>query len=355
VSQPGRYPIDLVSDNACQPTDAMRSYMARAPVGDEEFEEDPSVRALEELGAELLGKEAALFLPSGTMCNIVSYFLYCAPDKGILIHESSHPVYSGYAEPRLARGRLQLLPGANGFPSRQAIDDAVAAATGTGMPGPRLLSLENTHNRGGGTVWPLEGLWEACDAARKHGLASHLDGARLPNATAASGVPMSDYAATFDSAWFDLSKGLGCPSGAVLASSSSFIQEARRAKYLFGGLMHKAGIIAAAGVYALHHHLSRLSDDHALARPLAQGLADLPGVSIRNPDVQTNIVYFDTDVEGGATRLVEQLKAAGIRMKATSERTIRAVTHLDIRPDQIARTIETLRAIVRETTREATR
>jgi threonine aldolase len=351
MSQSRLYPIDLVSDNAAQPTEPMRSYMAKAPVGDEEFQEDPTVRALEELSAQLLGKEAALFLPSGTMCNIVSYFLYCAPDQGILIHEASHPVYSGYVEPQLARGRLQLLPGARGFPSSKSIDDALAEAAGKGSGTARLLSLENTHNRGGGTVWPLQRLREACETARSHRLATHLDGARLPNAAAASGIPMSEYAATFDSVWFDLSKGLGCPSGAVLASNGSFIQEARRAKYLFGGLMHKAGILAAAGIYAMHHHMTRLPDDHAVAQQLAQGLADIPGISVQNPEVQTNIVYFHTDAAGGAAQLVERLKEAGVRMKATSDRTVRAVTHLDIRPDDIARTVEKLRSIMGEADR----
>jgi threonine aldolase len=336
-----RYEIDLFSDNACRPTAGMRRMMVDAAVGDEEHGEDPTVRELEETVAQLTGKEDAVFTPSGTMANIVAYTVHCGPAGAVLIHEDSHPVYSGYGGPAVpGRSTLRLLPGNRGVVTSEEIERAVALT-----PRGRLLSLENTHNRSGGSVWPLASLHEACRTARAQGLATHLDGARLLNAVAATGTPVADYCRPFDSAWIDLSKGLGCPSGAVLAGSSEFVAAARRAKYLLGGVMHKAGMLAAAGLYALEHHVAGLQDDHARATELARCLAEVPGVELLQEKVETNIVYFGI---GGtrlrAPELLSRLAPAGIRFKALSDSKLRAVTHLDIRDEHIGRVRDAVRA-----------
>ena len=244
--------------------------MSRAPVGDEEFGEDRTVAELESAVAELTGKEAALFMPSGTMCNLVAFFVHCNPEDEILVHEDSHPVYSSYAGPTVpGRACLRTLSGERGVITGAQVANALREAPNSRRI--RLISLENTHNRSGGSIWPVETAENTCRVARAHGLATHLDGSRLLNAVVASGTPAAAFCAPFDSVWIDLTKGLGCPTGAVLAGSKSFIAESRRAKYFFGGVMHKAGIAAAAGVYALRHNVDRLQEDHARAAELARG------------------------------------------------------------------------------------
>jgi threonine aldolase len=319
----------------------MRRFMAEAPVGDEEFGEDPTVRSLERIVAELTGKEEAVFLPSGTMANVVAYAVHCDPDDAILIDANSHPVYMGYAGPAVpGRARLRPLPSTAGIIGAADIERAAAGA--------RLLSLENTHNRGGGRVWPLDALDAACAAARAHGLATHLDGARLLNAAAASGVAVARYSAPFDSVWIDLSKGLGCPAGAVLAGSATFVAAARRAKAICGGVLHQGGILAAAGLYALEHHVERLSEDHARAAALAAALAGLPGVALLQDRIETNIVYIGVEETGmTAAELLSQLAPAGIRLKRISEFKLRAATHLGIRDDHVARVVEAVGDLIR--------
>ena len=340
--------MDLRSDNAAKPTKAMRQFMCRAPIGDEEFGEDPTVRKLEAMVAELLGKEEAVFMPSGTMCNITSYFVHCGAEDEILIHESSHPVYSEYAGPRVhGRARLDCLEGERGILEPESVRDAITRASAKGTR-TRLLSLENTHNRSGGSVWALKEIQDVCRIAHENGLSTHLDGARLPNAVVATGISAAEYCAPFDSAWIDLSKGLGCPSGAVLAGDWQFIDEARKAKYLFGGVMHKAGIVAAAGVYALRHHFERIIEDHERAAELASGLAGIPRIRMMQDEVETNIIYFDVALTGLTARdFVTQLGGLGVRMKAVGENAVRAVTHLDVRPDHIAQAIEGVRGLAR--------
>lgn len=336
------YEIDLISDNASQPTEAMRQSMARAPVGDEEFGEDPTVRELEELAAGLTGKEAALFMPSGTMCNIVAYFVHCGDEGEVLIDQDSHPVYSGYGGPAV-RGRplLRCVPGVRGVVGAAQIEGTVRFHDRV-----RVVSLENTHNRSGGSVWPRAELEAACSAAHALGLVTHLDGARLPNACVASGLSWAEACAPFDSAWIDLSKGLGCPTGAVLVGSTGFIDEAREAKYLFGGLTHKAGMAAAAGLYAFRHHVDRLQDDHAHAAALARGLEGIPGVRIAQAAVETNIVYFDlVGFPLTADGLLRELAPASIRFKALGPTRLRAVTHLGIRPEHVPRVVDAVRRL----------
>ena len=341
------FDIDLVSENACRPTVGMRRFMSAADVGDEERGEDPTVRELEALVAELTGKAAAVFMPSGTMCNVIAFFVWCAPGDTMLLHEDTHPVYSKYAGPHI-HNRLDLckLAGERGVLTSAAIDRGlvgIAQAGGTA----RLLSLENTHNRSGGSIWSVAQTEEACDAAHAHGLSTHLDGARLLNAVAASGVSTVKYCAPFDSAWIDLSKGLGCPMGAVMAGDARFVAEARNAKYLFGGVTHKAGMMAAAGIYALQHHVERLAEDHERASELAAGLACISGVELAQESVDTNLVYLDIEVTGlTAEQLLVRLAVAGVRMKQIDETKLRAVTHLDITSAQVGAVVAAVEAAV---------
>jgi len=325
--------IDLSSDTATQPTPAMRRFMCAAPVGDEQRGEDPTVRLLEETVAELLGREAAVFLPSGTMCNIVAYFVHGEPGDEVILHRDTHPVYSETGGPAVhARVSLAWLEGARG----QFSGADVAAAIRTRQPWKprsRLLSVENTSNRGGGSIWPLARIEEVCTVAHEHGLVAHLDGARLLNAVVATGVSAASYCAPFDSAWIDLSKGLGCPVGAALAGSGDFVREARRAKHLFGGAMRQAGIIAAAGVYALRHHVERLAEDHALAKDLAAALREVPGIVLDEPE--TNIVLFDVPAPLTAADVLERALTAGVRFSEVGPRRLRAVTHLDVQPPDV--------------------
>lgn len=325
------FPIDLVSDNACHPTAGMRRFMAAAAVGDEERSEDPTVRQLEELVADLTGKASAVFMPSGTMCNVVAFFVWCRPGEAMLLHEETHPVYSKYAGPHIHnRIELHKLAGRCGVLAGETVERALREIDSAGGTA-RLLTLENTHNRSGGSVWSLSETEEACRAARAHGLATHLDGARLLHAVAASGVSAAEYCAPFDSAWIDLSKGLGCPMGAVMAGDEQFVEAARQAKYLFGGVTHKSGMMAAAGIYALRHHVERLVEDHERAEELASGLSGIRGVELDQERVDTNLVYIDIAGSGlTAAELLVRLASAGVRMKQIDETRVRAVTHLDI-------------------------
>lgn len=336
--------IDLSSDTVTRPTDEMRRVMYAAPVGDEQRGEDPSVRALEEEVAELTGKEAAVFLPSGTMCNIVAFFLHCAPGDEVILHRDSHPAYSENAGPAVhSRVSLHLLDGDRGIFTAEQVVSAVQPR-GHQKARSRLVSVENTNNRGGGSVWSVEEIEEVCTAAAAQGLHTHLDGARLLNAVVASGMPAARYCAGFDSIWIDLSKGLGCPIGAVLAGSVAFAAEARWAKHLFGGAMRQAGIVAAAGVYALRHHVERLADDHALARSLADRLADLPGIEIVRPP-ETNIVQFDVaGTELSGEEFLARAEEQGVRFSLVRGTVVRAVTHLDVAADRLPETASAVRA-----------
>jgi threonine aldolase len=326
----GRYDVDLVSDNAAQPTEGMRRFMSRAVVGDDARREDPTVQELEERIAELTGKEAAVFLPSGTMCNLVAYFVLCEPGDEVILDETSHPVYSGYLGSVPGRPGIYLLPGRGGILSGSQIDAAIQRVE-PGKPRTGVLSLENTHNRGGGSIWELEQIAEACSVARAYGVATHLDGARLLNAVAATGVSAASYCADFDSVWIDLSKGLACPMGAVLAGDTAFVESARRAKALHGGVIHKPGIAAAAGLYALRWHVHRLAEDNARASELAEALGEVPGIAILHRPVKTNIVYFDISGTGlTSSRLLALVAADGVRFQQISATILRAVTHLDI-------------------------
>ncbi len=332
--------IDLSSDTATRPTSAMRGFMAEAAVGDDQRGEDPTVNALQEEAAHLLGKPAALFLPSATMANQIALKVHTQPGDEILCHESAHiRLYEGGGPAVLSGCLLYPLPGERGVFTADAVraalrpDDPHFART-------RLVCVENTHNAAGGCIWRPEETEAVAQAARELGLALHLDGSRLLNAAVAKNTPPAALAAAFDTVTLCLSKGLGAPVGALLAGDTDTIRAARRWKHVFGGAMRQAGIIAAGGLYALRHHRDRLHEDHENAALLAEGLAAIPGVRL-NPPPETNLVFFDvagTGLSGAEARM--RLEAAGVRASGTGETRLRMVTHLDVSRADIERAVE---------------
>ena len=330
---PGSPRIDFYSDTITRPTPAMRQAMAEAEVGNEQAGEDPTVNRLCEMTIELLGKEAAVFLPSGTMCNQISYRVWCERGSEILLDKSSHALHfevGGIAA--LAGVMTQAIDGTRGLFTAEQVAKRIRAAHGHHTQRTSLVSVENTANMGGGTVWPIEQLRAISTLARANGIPVHMDGARLLNAVVASGTSAADYAAQVDSVWIDLSKGLGCPVGAVLAGSQAFIDKVWPFKHMYGGAMRQAGIIAAAGVYAFEHHIDRLADDHANARRMAQGLADIDGITVNPNEVDTNMVFFDVSGLGvSAADFASRLRSNhDIRVGPMGPALIRAVTHLDV-------------------------
>jgi threonine aldolase len=308
--------------------------------------EDPTVNALQERVAELLGKEAALLLPSGTMCNAIAFRLHLRPggDEAIL-DRTSHPVsYEAGGPAALSGGMLNVLDGDGGIFTAAQVEEAVRPAGDRYGPRSRLVSVEQTTNVGGGRVWPLDAMRAVLDVAARHDLRTHLDGARLMNAVIASGVPPADFAGGFDTAWVDFTKGLGAPVGAVLAASRELIDEAWRYKQMMGGAMRQAGILAAAGLYALDHNVERLAEDHAHARRLAEGLAELPGIDIDVARVETNIVVFGVPDAFG---LCGELYEEGVQLAPLGPQRLRAVTHLDVNGDDIDRALTVFRRLLR--------
>ncbi|MFQ5424176.1 MAG: threonine aldolase family protein [Phycisphaerae bacterium] len=338
-------PIDLSSDTQTRPTAGMRRAIAAAEVGDEQKREDPSVNRLQEQVAELTGKEAALFLPTGTMCNLIAHAIHCRPGDEIIAEALTHPVhFEGGGPATHSRASLRLIETETGVFTPAQVEAAIRPDD-PHFPRTRLVCVENTHNLHGGRIWPLANVTAVCECAQRHGLALHLDGARLLNAVVAAGTPAREYCEPFDSCWIDLSKGLGCPVGAVLAGPRAFIDQAWRYKHLFGGAMRQAGIIAAAGVYALEHHVDRLAEDHAKARALAEGLAGIKGVSVDLAAVETNIVVFDIGGTGADRAVVlKRLLDRGVRFSPLLKPAqLRAVTHLDIPEDGVERALAGLR------------
>ena len=345
MASPVRIDVDFFSDTVTRPTAEMRRFMCDAEVGDEQKLEDPTVNLLCEMVAELLGKEAAVFLPSGTMCNEIALRVHARPGEEVIAHHSAHPINFETGGPgALAGVNMRTIDGARGQFDAAAVEAAVRPASRY-APRSRLVWVEQTSNLGGGSVWPLERLEAVAKVAKSHGLATHMDGARLMNAVVASGVSARDYAAPFDSAWIDFTKGLGAPVGAALAGSRAFIDEAWRCKQQMGGAMRQAGIIAAGGVYALRHHVKRLAEDHANARRLAEGLARLPGIRLDASTIETNIVFFELTGSLAASAAVERMLARGVRMGALGARTIRAVTHLDVDSAGIERALAVARDV----------
>jgi threonine aldolase len=337
--------VNLFSDTQTRPTTAMRRAIADAEVGDEQRFDDPTVNALQELVARLLGKEAALFLPSGTMCNAIAFRLHLRPGGDeVILDRTSHPArYEAGGPAALSGAMVQPLDGEGGIFTAEQVTAALRPAGDRYAPRSRLVSIEQTTNVGGGRVWPLDTIEAVLDVAREHGLRAHLDGARLMNAVVASGIPAERYARPFDTAWIDFTKGLGAPVGAALAASRELIDEAWRYKQMFGGAMRQAGIVAAGAIHALEHHVERLAEDHEHARLLAIGLAEIPGVSIEPAAVQTNIVIFEV---GDAAEIVGKLWREGVELAPLDARRIRAVTHLDVDRLGIERALEVIRRTV---------
>jgi threonine aldolase len=343
--------IDLFSDTKTRPTPAMRRAIAEAEVGDEQKFEDPTIDRLRERICELLGKEDAVFLPSGTMCNEIAIAVHCRPGDEVIAAAGSHVVdYEGGGPAALAGAMVRAVAAApGGVPG--TFDAAVLRAAVRGdsryFPRSRLVCVEQTVNTAGGRIWPLAQMREVAQTAASLGLATHIDGARLMNAVVAAGVPAREYAQGYDSVWIDFSKGLGCPVGAMLAGSREFIREAWRLKQRWGGAMRQAGILGAAALHALDHHVERLADDHANARLLARELAALPGVSLEPATVETNIVFFDVAGSGrSAAAICAALEARGVQMGAFGPTVIRAVTHLDVSREDVMRAVASLREVL---------
>jgi threonine aldolase len=331
----GQALIDLASDTATRPSEAMRRAMAEAPVGDEQRGEDPTVNALQEYAADLLGKEAALFLPSASMANQIAIRTQTQPGDEVLCQEWAHVrVYEGGGPALLSGCLLAPLSAPRGIFTPEQVR-AVVRPNGPHFARTRLVCLENTHNYMGGCVGRPEEIVAVAETAREFGLGLHLDGARLMNAAVALDLPPADLAAPFDTVTLCLSKGLGAPVGAVLAGTRETISQARRWKHVFGGAMRQAGIIAAGGLYALKNNIERLREDHENARLLAEGLAEIPGVRL-DPFPETNIVYFDVAGTGmTATEARERLEAEGVRASGIGATRLRFVTHLDISREMI--------------------
>ena len=335
--------INLYSDTQTRPTRAMREAMASAEVGDEQSFADPTVNALCERVAELLGFEAAVFLPSGTMCNAIAFRLHIGPaGDEVYLHRTSHPIVAEAGGPAALSGAVLCpLDGERGMFTADTLRGALRPAGDRYLPRSRLVSVEQTTNLTGGHVWPREQLSAVVAVAREASLRLHMDGARLMNAVVASGSSAASWTAGFDTAWVDFSKGLGAPVGACLAGSRELIDEAWRYKQMWGGSMRQAGIIAAGALYALDHHVERLADDHALAASLARGLAEVPGVELDAAAVTTNIVVFGVP---DAARFCARLEEHDVRMGPLDGRTVRAVTHLDVDADGATQAVEAVRA-----------
>lgn len=333
--------INLYSDTQTRPTPAMRQAMLRAEVGDEQAGTDPTVSTLCERMAALLGKQAAVFLPSGTMCNVVAILTHCRPGEEVIAHQTAHILTSeGGAHAAFSGVQIQPLPGPRGMFTADQVRAAIRPHTRYAPP-QRLLEVEQTANIGGGAIWPLAQLNEVAAVARTEGWVTHMDGARLMNACVAADISAKDMAASFDSVWVDFTKGLGAPLGAVLAGSGEFIGAAWRWKQRLGGSMRQAGICAAACLHALDQHVDRLADDHRNAKALARGLRQMPGVAVEEPD--TNLVFFDTTGAGlPPPELISRLRREGVALSLLGGRA-RACTHLDVTETMIEETLGLIR------------
>ena len=337
--------VNLYSDTQTKPTRAMKQAMMDAEVGDDQAGTDPTINALNRRMAELLGKEAAVFLPSGTMCNEIAILTQCRPGDEILGHKTCHILHSeGGAPWALAGVQVTGLEGENGMFGVPQLEDALRAKTRNAPP-QRMVEVEQTANLGGGAVWSLDALGEVADWSHRHGLMTHMDGARLMNAVVESGVSAREMAEGWDTVWLDFTKGLGAPLGAVLAGTEEFIGEAWRWKQRIGGAMRQGGICAAACLYALDHNVERLAEDHAHARSLARGLGQIPGLA---PEpVHTNLVYIDTAGTGRtAAELAAEARERGVLISVMGRHRLRACTHLDVDAAGVQEAIDVMRGVV---------
>jgi threonine aldolase len=340
--------IDLRSDTVTRPTPGMRRAMADAPVGDDQYGEDPSVNRLQQRIADLLGKEAALFVASGTMANQIALKLLTRPGDEVLAGEDAHMIWHEAGAGAANSGVQFTAMGRGGLFTAEAFRAAVKPRGHIVWPPTGLVAIENTHNLGGGRVWPQGEVVAICAAAAASGIATYLDGARLFNASAAGGLAPAELARPFDLVSVALSKGLGCPVGSVVAGRAADIARAVRVRRMFGGATRQAGILAAAGLYALDHHLPQLADDHANARLIAEHLAGVAGVLLDLATVETNIVVFRlADGLPDAAAIVARAREAGVLVSALGARTVRAVTHRDVSRDDCARAAARLAAIIK--------
>jgi len=341
--------IDLRSDTVTLPSPAMRKAMAEAPVGDDQYGEDPTVNRLQERIAELLGKEAALFSPSGTMANQIALKVLTRPGDDVLVGEESHIVWHESGAAAANSGVQFTVIGKGGLFTAAELRAACKPPGHVVFPPTTLVAVENTHNRGGGVIFPQGEATAICAAARELGLATYLDGARLFNAAAATHATLAELAAPFDLVSVALSKGLGCPVGSLIAGSGTSITRAVRARRMFGGALRQAGIIAAAGLYALDHNLARLPEDHANTRIIAERIAGLRGVRLDLATVQSNIVIFRLDdTMPDAATVMARARERGVLVAAFAARTVRATTHLDVTSEQCKRAGEVLAAVIEQ-------
>ncbi len=338
--------IDLYSDTKTLPTIAMRQAMLDANVGDEQADEDPTTLALCDRMAKLLGMEKGVFMPSGTMCNLVAILVHCRPGDEIICDHNAH-IANTEAGGAAAVGGIgtRTIPSPHGIFSAAQLEAAIRAPTRT-APRSAMVSIEQSTNFSGGAVWTLPEMHAVRETARARGLHCHIDGARLLNASVATGIPPSTYCSGWDSAWVDLSKGLGCPVGAVMCGSSAFIHEAWQWKYRLGGAMRQSGVLAAAGLHALEHHVARLADDHVNALAIWENLAESSALEFDPEKPATNILRFKFKNSSiRATDYVEACLAAGVRVRAVDSQYIRAMTHLDVSKDAATAAAATLRSV----------
>jgi threonine aldolase len=347
MTEQSTLPVDLRSDTITKPTRPMREAMAAAEVGDDVLGDDPTVKELEAETAALLGKEAAMFTPSGTMANQLAIRSHTEPGDEVILESQAHVyIYEGGAPAALSGVTCRCLDGERGI-FKAADVEAVLRPPDTHFPRSRLVCIENTHNRGGGKIWPLEQIEEVAAAARRHGLLLHLDGARLWNAAVATGIPENRWAAPFDTVSVCFSKGLGAPVGSALVGSKAFLERARRFRKMFGGGMRQAGIIAAGALFALRHHRARLAEDHANAKALAEGIRACKGMEVAPGESETNMVRFHAS-KAPAKEVVERLKAHGVLVLNIDRVNIRAVTSLMVSADDIRRAIAAIGKVAEE-------
>ena len=338
--------VDLRSDTVTQPTAAMREAMMNAPVGDDVLGDDQTVIQLQEMLAEMLGKEAALFVPSGTMSNAIAIRAHTVPGDEIITENASHIyVYEGGGYAALSGCSVALVPGKSGIMEPKDVEKAIRKQEGSlgHYPNGSLVCVENTANRGGGTCYPQDTLDEIAKIAHENGCAAHIDGARLFNASVATGVSPSRMVKEYDSISICLSKGLGAPVGSVLVGSSDFISKAHRWRKMFGGGMRQAGVLAACGIYALENHVQRLEEDHRRAKYLAEAVNSIDGFNVNLASVETNMVYIEGDI--GAKKILEKLAEQGVDVLEVGPTAVRAVVHLHITDEDVERTIQAFQNI----------
>ncbi|MDR3627531.1 MAG: GntG family PLP-dependent aldolase [Ignavibacteriaceae bacterium] len=337
--------IDLRSDTVTKPSIEMRKAMYEAEVGDDVFQEDPTVNELQEYAADLLGKEAALYVSSGVMGNQLCLNVLTNPGDEIICERDAHIFqYESGSPAKLSGIQMMPVPGEMGVITPEQIEPCIRPASAYYMPRTKVVELENTHNRAGGTIQPIENIIRVEELVKKHNLLFHLDGARIWNASVETGISVKEYASHFDSISCCLSKGLGAPAGSIIAGTKGFIEEAFRVRKSWGGGMRQIGILAAAGLYALKNNISRLAEDHKKAKILAEVIAEIPSLEIDLNTVQTNIIIFKAKTLS-IEQAIERFKSHGVLLSEGKPGFIRVITHLDVSFDEIEKTKKVFKEI----------